>query len=385
MRRYLNWKNYLLLVAIGIATVTLYYSSRLVKQMEGEEFKSVNTLIAAIKNIVETPDINSSTGYNSEVTLATHILTQNTTIPIIITDDKGNIASTNNVDTNRLKMDNTYVRAKLEQFNKQHKRLEIDYGYGKQFLYYGDSKMLEQLKNYPIILLGIVGVFFIILIIAISNAQKSLQNQVWVGMSKETAHQLGTPLTSVISWLQLLKANEANEEYVAEMEKDVLRLQLIADRFSKIGSIPVLKEENLIPRLEYMVDYMQKRAPIKVNISLSYNDAETITLLSGPLFDWVIENLIRNALDAMEGKGNIDIKVQNEPRLITIDVGDTGKGIPSKNFKKVFQPGYSTKQRGWGLGLSLAKRIVEKYHHGTIAVKSSDASRGTTFRIILRR
>jgi signal transduction histidine kinase len=204
-------------------------------------------------------------------------------------------------------------------------------------------------------------------------------------MSKETAHQLGTPLMAIVAWMELLKENEANREWVTEMEKDVSRLQLIADRFSKIGSVPQLKEENLVDRLQGMVAYMRLRKPQKVEIDFEHEEDDVQVLLSGPLFDWVIENLMRNALDAMEGKGRILVKLINQPRTVTIDISDTGKGIPKNNFKKVFAPGYSTKQRGWGLGLSLAKRIIQKYHNASIFVKSSEPGKGTTFRIVFRR
>jgi signal transduction histidine kinase len=204
-------------------------------------------------------------------------------------------------------------------------------------------------------------------------------------MSKETAHQLGTPLSSIVAWMELLKENEQNREWVEEMEKDVSRLQLIADRFSKIGSVPLLKEENLVSRLQSMVEYMRMRKPKKVTIDFEHEEEDVQVLLSGPLFDWVIENLMRNALDAMEGEGRILIKLDNQPRVVTIDLSDTGKGIPKNNFKKVFAPGFSTKQRGWGLGLSLARRIIQKYHNGSIFVKSSEPGKGTTFRIQFRR
>jgi signal transduction histidine kinase len=223
------------------------------------------------------------------------------------------------------------------------------------------------------------------LYIVITNIQKNIQHQLWVGMSKETAHQLGTPLMSIVGWIEILQEQEANRPWLVEMEKDVTRLQLIADRFSKIGSSPNLEDENLITHLTEMTAYMQKRAPMKVSIIFEHDCQETHVLLSAPLFNWVIENLIRNALDAMEGKGNIHIKLQNEDRKVTIDVSDTGKGIPPAQWKKIFTPGFSTKTRGWGLGLSLAKRIIEEYHEGELFVKQSEIGKGTTFRIVLRR
>jgi signal transduction histidine kinase len=212
-----------------------------------------------------------------------------------------------------------------------------------------------------------------------------MQNQVWVGLTKETAHQLGTPLTSMEGWLELLSENEANSEAVTEMRNDLNRLKLVADRFGKVGSDPELKEEDLIEHVQNMVDYMQKRSPAKVSIIYISNEEDVPVYINGPLFDWVLENLMRNALDAMEAEGKITIEVLNEPQAVKINVTDTGKGIPKHIINKIFSPGFSTKKRGWGLGLSLARRIIEKYHHGSLYVKSSELGKGTTFRIVLRR
>jgi len=354
--------------------------------MAGEEQKKVDIIVKAIKAIAEENNSGSLTSTSSSgFTFATQVIEENKSIPFIITDETGAITSHTNIDSAQVARDSSFVKKQLEHFREMHGTTIVEYGSGKQYLYYGDSHLLMRLRNYPLILLSIIFVFVVIIIVAISNAQRSIQNQVWVGMSKETAHQLGTPLSSIVAWLELLKDHDGIREWVEEMEKDVARLQLIADRFSKIGSAPLLKEKNLVPRLQNMVDYMQKRAPQKVTISLIHEEEEIEVLLSGPLFDWVIENLIRNALDAMEGRGTITIIVKNQPRLVTIDLCDTGKGIPKNSFKKVFSPGYSTKQRGWGLGLSLARRIIQKYHNGSIFVKSSEPGKGTTFRIILRR
>lgn len=373
------------MLALVIAGIALYNANEMVAEMAIEEQKKVDIIVKAIRAVAEESTTGSTSTSTSGFTFATQVIDDNKTIPFIITDETGVVTSYTNIDTTQIKRDSSFVQKKLDAYKLQHGTIVIDYAFGKQNLYYGDSRLLERLRHYPLILLAIISVFVVIIIVAISNAQRSIQNQVWVGMSKETAHQLGTPLSSIVAWLELLKDHENIREWVEEMEKDVSRLQLIADRFSKIGSTPQLKEENLIPRLQDMVDYMQKRAPQKVTIALTYNDDEVEVLLSGPLFDWVIENLIRNALDAMEGKGEINISVQNQQRLVTIDICDTGKGIPKNSFKKVFAPGYSTKQRGWGLGLSLAKRIINKYHNGSIFVKGSEPGKGTTFRIILRR
>lgn len=383
MRKYLHWKTYLVVFALTIVGLALYYFNQVAKDMEVEERKKVALLVEAIRAVVQT-----RTQSQTDVTFATKVITENTTIPLIITDPDGNMQPTN-LDTARMARDPDYLKRKYEEFKKLHGLIPYDFSTpgmpGKSYLVYGDSMLLNRLRYYPVLIMAITFFFLLIVIIAISNAQRSIQNQVWVGMSKETAHQLGTPLSSIVAWMELLKDHESNREWIAEMEKDVSRLQLIADRFSKIGSVPQLREENLVIRLQDMVDYMRMRKPQKVTIDFEHEEDDVQVLLSGPLFDWVIENLMRNALDAMEGSGRILIQLNNQPRTVTIDISDTGKGIPKNNFKKVFAPGYSTKQRGWGLGLSLAKRIINKYHNGSIFVKSSEPGKGTTFRIVFRR
>lgn len=382
MRKYLHWKTYLVVLAFAIVGFALYNFNSMAKEMSVEEQNRVETLVEGLKAVSS-----ATTGAsNNDITFASKIITENNTIPIIITDADGKIISFNNLDSAKADKNPQYLAFKLGEFKKLHQPLLIDYQFGVNYVFYGDSKLLERLKNYPLFIISITLVFLIIALIAFSNAQKSIRNQVWVGMSKETAHQLGTPLSSIVAWMELLKEKEDNKEWITEMEKDVNRLKLIADRFSKIGSKPQLEEENVIDRLQGMVDYMQKRAPIKVSIHFEYEaeDGKADIFLSGPLFEWVIENLMRNALDAMAGSGEIIVHLKDEPRLITIDVSNTGKPIPKKNFKKIFTPGFSTKKRGWGLGLSLSKRIVEEYHNGSIFVKHSDAHK-TTFRILLRR
>jgi signal transduction histidine kinase len=304
---------------------------------------------------------------------------------MIITDAGGKIIDSKNIDTRNTKDVQKLLKQKLEQFKGDHPPIELDYQLGKNYIYYGESFLLTRLRYFPYVQLTIIVLFLLVVLIALSTAHRSMQNQVWVGLSKETAHQLGTPLTSIEAWMELLKEHDVNDEAVTEMQKDLDRLKLVADRFSKVGSSPQLVEENLVDRLQNMVDYMQKRAPQKVTISLQANKREIPVNISGPLFDWVIENLIRNALDAMAGKGAIEVRVLDQPHTIYIDVCDTGKGIPKHQVKKIFNPGYTTKKRGWGLGLSLSKRIIEKYHHGSLFVKHSEVDKGTTFRIILRR
>lgn len=351
--------------------------------MAAVERSKLQTLISGFQSIMVANPASS----NADVTFASKVVSDNKSIPLILTDDSGNIIDYANLDTNEVHKNPQYLSDKLSDFQKAHSPLVINYQYGKNYVYYGNSRLVAQLRYYPFFLAAIIFLFLIIILITYSTAQKSIENQVWMGMAKETAHQMGTPLSSIVGWMELLKQDEANKESIEEMEKDVDRLQLVAERFSKIGAVPQLLEENLIPRLNDMITYMSPRAPKKVNISFDYEaeSDQVCVLLNGPLFDWVIENLIRNALDAMKGSGNIHIHLKDEPRTIIIDVKDTGKGIPKKDFKKVFTPGFSTRKRGWGLGLSLAKRIINKYHNGSIYVRKSEIGKGTTFRIILRR
>jgi K+-sensing histidine kinase KdpD len=378
MRQYINWKTYLILVALAIVTTSLIYTNQLAASLAEEEQKNVEQLVEAIHTLYKTGD-------ETCIKYTTMVVEQNKTIPLILTDERDSILSSANIDSSRLKRNEKFLKEELAEYKEMHPPIVLSYGFGKQHVYYGESYLLMQLRYYPYVQLAIIFLFLFIVLVALSNAHRSIQNQVWVGLSKETAHQLGTPLSSIEAWLELLKDKEENHEAVSEMQKDLDRLKLVADRFGKVGSTPVLEEEDITIRLRNMVDYMQKRAPKKVSITMTTNEEPVLANISGPLFDWVIENLIRNALDAMEGKGFIEVKVNNRPQDIYIDITDTGKGIPKHLIKNIFNPGFTTKKRGWGLGLSLSKRIIDKYHHGSLLVKFSEVGKGTTFRIILRR
>lgn len=381
MRQYLNWKIYLIFAAFCIVGASLYYTSQLAAKLADEERKKMVQVAEGIKIIVD----NESS--DQDLTFASTIISQNTTIPFIAVDEEGNINQYNNLDTAKVRRDPGYLKRKLEEFKgiRPPIEAELGYGLGKHYVYYGESYLLTQLRYFPYVQLAIIFLFLLVVLIALSSAHRSIQNQVWVGLSKETAHQLGTPLSSIEGWLEILKEDHNNTDALEEMQKDLDRLKLVADRFGKVGSAPVLEEEDIRHRLRNMVDYMQKRAPAKVSITIDEMDKEIPVNISGPLLDWVIENLMRNALDAMEGKGNIHISVEDTPQQVRIDVSDTGKGIPRHQVKKIFNPGFTTKKRGWGLGLSLSKRIIEKYHHGSLVVRSTEVGKGTTFRIILRR
>lgn len=378
MRQYLHWKTYLVIIALVIVGATLYYTSGLATRLASEEKKNVEQFAEVIR-------FTATATSNDALEFGFNLVAQNTTIPIMIVDERDTIINYKNLDTSRVSDVQGFLRRKLREFKSEHPPISIDYGIGVQKIYYGDSFLLRQLRYFPYVQLTIILLFLAVVVIAISVAQRSIQNQVWVGLSKETAHQLGTPLSALSGWLELLRGQEENQEAVQEMEKDLDRLKLVAERFSKVGSEPQLYEEDLIHRLQDIVDYMQKRAPSKVRISLQSSEPEIPVLISGPLFDWVMENLIRNALDAMSGEGRIDVNVSDQKQQVIIDVCDTGKGIPRHQIQKVFVPGYTTKKRGWGLGLSLARRIIRQYHHGSLVVHKSELGKGTTFRIILRR
>jgi len=379
MRQYFNWKTYLAIVAALIVGASLFYTSRLAGRLANDERRKVLAIGDALK-VLSNP--NATQGPETEVALYT--IEQNKTIPLIIADAHGHVIDKKNIDSASV-IARLGDKDQIANFRDQHTPIEVDFGTGKNYIYYGESYLLRQLRYFPYVQLTIIVIFLVVVLLALNAAHTSLQNQVWVGLSKETAHQLGTPLSSIEAWLELLRDSEGNNEAVVEMQKDLDRLKLVADRFSKVGSAPQLEEENLVERLGNIVDYMQKRSPKKVIITLRATEPEVRANVSGSLLDWVMENLIRNALDAMAGEGRIDIILTNYPQQVWIDVQDNGKGIPSHQVKDVFKPGFTTKKRGWGLGLSLAKRIITKYHHGSIFVKNSEVGKGTTFRIILRR
>jgi two-component sensor histidine kinase len=376
-----NWKTGFVLAAVAIAFAALIFANRLTKKLADEERKKVDIIQLALEMAVKQNEDN--------LILASTIIGSNETIPLINTDSKDRIINIINIDTleaptsaERKKL----LEEKLAELKKLHPPIELKVTDAeRQFIYYGESELLQQLRYFPYLLLCILFLFLMIVATFISTSGKQIRDKVWVGMSKETAHQLGTPLTSLMAWLEYLKTSAIEKPALEEMQKDVQRLQLIADRFSKIGSVPQLEQELLQPRLKEIVSYMQRRASKNVQFEIHSNKPDVMVVVCGPLFDWVIENIIRNALDAMDGKGKIILTVQDEILQTIIDIQDTGKGISSKNIKRVFNPGFSTKKRGWGLGLSLAKRIISEYHYGDIFVKKSEVGKGTTFRILLKR
>ncbi len=307
-------------------------------------------------------------------------------VPVIYTDSTKSIVIASNVDSLKIK-DPAFLKATLAEMASQNQPLEVEFGDGsKSYIFYKESVLLTQLKYYPYIMLVVIGVFLLIAYVLFSTARKMEQNQVWVGMAKETAHQLGTPLSSLIAWLEYLKTKGLDESTAVEIEKDLNRLQMITERFSKIGSVPVLDYVDLVKVLEDAIGYMKLRTSKNVSFTLNPGTGTSFfAKLNVPLFEWVIENLIRNAVDAMNGNGAITITLYDQMQYVYIDIADTGKGIVKSKFKTVFEPGYTTKKRGWGLGLSLTKRIIEMYHAGKIFVKNSDPQKGTTFRIVINK
>ena len=334
----------------------------------------------ATKELGNTNDLSGDIGFLWEV------IKNNTTIPVILTDEKDLVLNFKNLDTLQANKP-SYLIEQLKIMEKENNRIEIDIGNGrKNYIYYKDSILLTQLKYYPMFQLGVIGLFLFVSYLAFSSSRKAEQNQVWIGMSKETAHQLGTPLSSLLAWLELMKMRGLDPDMISEIEKDVSRLETITERFSKVGSAPSLHKENLNEVIKRIFDYIKSRTSEKVTFYISSPQKDAIYAdINVPLFEWVLENLLKNAVDAMNGAGSITIAIIDQHQFVYVDVTDTGKGIPKGKFKTIFKPGYTTKSRGWGLGLSLAKRIVEEYHSGEIFVKSSEINKGTTFRIVLKK
>lgn len=395
------WKMLLLLFAVCIGFFSLWYTNGLVKKLAVEEEKKVEQWAQAIRLLVNATTTDFTTLRDSDSTqyinldaligdvntFLSSIQQQNVTIPVILTDDKGQINDHRNLDPAR-EQDSLYLREQLELMKSEHDPIVVTFvGEQKNYIYYKNSVLLTQLKYYPYFQLSIIALFIFVSYLAFSSSRKSEQNRVWVGMSKETAHQLGTPISSMMAWIDMLKQDESPEklELLAELQKDVERLQVITERFSKIGSEPALEQVNVYEVLQHAVSYLRSRLSSKVVFEIEPgHGGELKAYLNIPLFEWVIENLTKNAVDAMDGQGKMTYSLQKHGQFLYLDISDTGKGIAKTKFKTVFKPGYTTKKRGWGLGLSLSKRIIEDYHKGHIQVLSSEPGKGTTFRITFK-
>lgn len=383
MPHWLNWRVVLVAIAILLVSGTIFYSQYVSGKIAREERKNVEAWVEAQRTILNSSD-------TASINLATKISTENNQIPIIETNEKNAVTGNYiNLDTVEVRKDKHYLEKKLAEFRRYNNRPIVlvlkENPFTANKYYYGESELLKEVKLYPIVQLIVVALFIAIAIIALQVSNKSAQNQLWASMAKETAHQLGTPVSSLQGWIEILKEDEGNNRIVPEIAKDVDRLLLITDRFGKIGSVPNLEMGRPAEKIHHMMDYMKKRTGGQV--SFIFDDSkikDTYTLLSPPLFDWVLENLIKNALDAIVGNGSIRIDAETGDEFMHIDITDTGKGISKNNLQNVFKPGFTTKKRGWGLGLSLSKRIIEQYHKGRLFVKWSEPGKGTTFRILLR-
>lgn len=371
-----TWKLVLFVFALLIGAGTLWYTESFLQELREEEEDSVEIWAQAFRLIAA----DAATG---DLSLYAKILEGNNTIPIIITDGDGNVITYNNLDSAKA-LRPGYVKSLIPRMAEENEPIVIEFGSGqKNIAYYQESILLTQLRIYPWVLLGVIGLFVGIAYLAFSSARRTEQERVWSGMAKETAHQIGTPLSSMLGWIELLRAQGADETALTEMGKDVNRLETITARFSKIGSIPELKNEDISDVLTESTDYLRARTSSKIDIDLQIPEDEFIVPINRQLFSWVIENLIRNAIDAIEGQGSIKLELTEAGKYVRIDVTDSGKGLTRNQYRAIFRPGYTTKQRGWGLGLSLARRIVEDYHSGRIYVVRSELGQGTTFRILI--
>lgn len=374
-------KIVLVTVAILIAVVSLLVSHFLVKDLQREERNKMETWAKALNSL-------NNADENTDLTLVLHVIQSNNTIPVIVSESNGTISDFRNVEIDAETAEDSvnYLLAYSKRMYHNGNYIEVSLGADDyQLVCYDESILLKRLAQYPYWQLGVVMIFVVVAIIALLASKRAEQNKVWVGLSKETAHQLGTPISSLMAWVEILKENYPDDELIPEMDKDVKRLELIAERFSKIGSLPEPVDASMNEVLTHVVDYMDRRTSKKVEIQLYLPDHEVIVKLNSSLFEWVVENLCKNAVDAMEGRGRIELNLMDEDSRVVIEVKDNGKGIRKKDLKNVFAPGFTTKKRGWGLGLSLAKRIVEEYHKGKIFVKTSEVGVGTTFRIELKK
>lgn len=392
IRRYGKWV--FLTIAAAVVVIFLYVSSNMVRDLARSERERMQIWADATKEIVKQLDAEAGDPNipGADIDFLLRIIEGNTTIPVLLTDDAGNILNFRNfnlpepVDSlNPMELsevNRAFLADRLEDLSHTSNKIDIVIAEGlQQHLYYEDSTLLKRLSLFPYIQLLVMIVFLLVVYFAVLNTKKAEQNKVWVGLSKETAHQLGTPISSLMAWMELLPEMGIDRDTVAEMDKDVRRLSTIASRFSKIGSRPQLEAGDAGETVRRATSYMATRISPRIQFNTTFTDRPLPAMVSAPLFEWVMENLIKNAVDAMEGHGTLSVETLRDGNSAVIEVTDTGKGIPRKNQKTVFNPGFTTKKRGWGLGLTLAKRIIEQYHHGRIFVKTSQPGVGTTFRI----
>ena len=364
-------------IALLIVVASLIVSHSLVENLSKEERNKIEIWAEATKEM-------ASNAENMNMNLVAQILKSNTTIPVILYDKKENFYTSANIDLPEFD-DQIFLKQRAESFKKRHEPIIIEAEGFDQYIYYDDSYTLKQLQLYPYVQLGVLFIFMITAFFALFTTMRMEQDRLWVGLSKETAHQLGTPISSLLAWLEYLKLKETDQSIVRDMEKDVDRLQMITDRFSKIGSVPALESQNMVDIIHRSIAYLEKRISKKVVFVVELSDKPLYAQVNEPLLSWVIENLTKNAVDAMGGQGQIIYRLSDKGKFVSLDIQDTGKGIPKSKFRTIFNPGYTTKSRGWALGLSLAKRIIESYHKGRIYVKMSEIGVGTTFCIELKK
>ena len=375
----LRWKLLLFVSAVIIGVSSLWYTSKLVKKLAIEERKKVE-LWAEAQSKITNEELS-----DENLAFYVKVLQNNETVPVILVDKNDNIITYRNL--NIKKTDNLrYLNRKLSQMKEINKPIEIILSeYEKQYLYYSKSIILIKLTYYPYVQLGVILLFIMVSYFAFSYSRKAEQNQVWVGLSKETAHQLGTPISSLLAWMEMMKLKSSDKDMLVELEKDIKRLEKITGRFSKIGSKPLLKKENIQKIITTAFNYLKSRSSEKINFKLNMPTEEFMIPINASLFEWVVENVCKNAIDAVNGSGKIELSITDHTQVIYIDITDSGKGISKTKFKTIFKPGYTTKERGWGLGLSLTKRIIEEYHDGKIFVYESEIGKGTVIRMVLRK
>lgn len=372
-------KRSAIVISLGIVSLILWNTYSFFKLFKLEERTKMEVVALAARELALSVDLNDDFNVESKV------IESNKNIPLILTDEEGNILDSRNLDSIK-SLDKNYLQQQLEIMKSQNEPVAIPITNNKtQYLYYRNSDLLNKLTYYPLALILILTLFLAVIYMMFSSSKVAEQNKLWTGMAKETAHQIGTPLSSLLGWIAILKSKNISDEYVDEMEKDVHRLNTIANRFSKIGSSPKLEKSNVVEVTQTAFNYLQSRSSKHLTFTFTAEEKNLTALLNEELYGWVIENLIKNAIDSMQGKGKIDIQIINQQEKIKILISDTGKGIAKTQFKQIFKPGFTTKKRGWGLGLSLSKRIIGDYHNGKIFVKKSELGKGTTFQITLNK
>lgn len=372
-------KRMIILISFVIVSLILWNTYTFFKKFKTEERLKMEIVATAIKEFATNQDL------NADVSLEDKIIKSNINIPMILVDEDGNIGkdSYKNLDSIKAK-DPLYLQQQLEIMKGQNDPIEINFFKNKkQYVYYSNSDLLNKLTYYPLALILILILFLSLIYMMFASNKIAEQNKLWTGMAKETAHQIGTPLSSLLGWVAILKQEKVDDRYVVEIEKDIHRLNIIANRFSKIGSLPKLSKSNIVLVTKKAYHYLEYRSSSQITFNFTSSKKEIFCHLNEELYGWVIENLIKNALDAMLGKGELTVSINSDSRKIIVEISDTGKGIPKSQFKKIFNPGYTSKKRGWGLGLSLSKRIIKDYHNGKIFVNKSEIDKGTSIQILL--